>query len=94
MDELIIHPHAYKHGLMEEDILTAWGDALYSKPRGWGMNGFELVVIGFDAKGRLLELVGAYATDQSVLIYHAMTPPTKKTLRELGIYVRPGKRTG
>ena len=38
--------------------------------------------IGFDKRGRLLEMVGVLTMDGWV-IYHAMTTPSKKTLNEI-----------
>lgn len=42
----------------------------------------EYVCTGYDSKGRRLEMVGAMTRD-GWLIYHAMTPPSKKTIREI-----------
>lgn len=43
---------------------------------------FREMRIGFDRKGRLLEMVGVLTVDGWV-VYHAMTPPSKKTLSEI-----------
>ena len=44
----------------------------------------EWVGVGFDAQGRFIELVYVYDEDlDSFLVYHAMIPPSAKTLREL-----------
>ena len=39
--------------------------------------------LGYDRNGRLLELLAALQEDGSVLIYHAMTPPSKKMMTEI-----------
>ena len=38
---------------------------------------------GYDPQGRYIEMVGVLLADGAWLIYHAMTPPSKKTLREI-----------
>jgi len=43
----------------------------------------EYVAIGFDSKGRLIEMVAIRRSINNWLIYHAKTPPTKKTMAEL-----------
>ena len=44
-----------------------------------------IVAVGSDANNRLIEVVGATGADGSVHVFHAMTPPSKKTMRELGL---------
>ena len=39
--------------------------------------------LGYDRNGRLLELLAALQEDGSILIYHAMTPPSKKMMTEI-----------
>lgn len=38
---------------------------------------------GYDLHGRYIEMVGVLLPDGTWLVYHAMTPPSKKTLREI-----------
>ena len=38
-----------------------------------------------DANGRLIEMVGSALDEGTVHVFHAMTPPSRKTLRETGI---------
>jgi len=38
---------------------------------------------GYDPQGRYIEMVGVLLADGAWLVYHAMTPPSKKTLREI-----------
>jgi hypothetical protein len=47
-------------------------------------NSKQAAAVGFDSKGRLLEMVAVF-DGKDYLIYHAMTPPTKKVLAELGL---------
>jgi len=44
-----------------------------------------LVAVGFDTNGRLIEIVGSVMENGTVRLFHAMTPPSKKTLQEVGI---------
>ena len=38
---------------------------------------------GYDLHGRYIEMVGVLLADGAWLVYHAMTPPSKKTLMEI-----------
>lgn len=86
MDRLVVHPRiSERHPELDEaSVVEAWEGALVSTPR-MGKDHDEYVVVGFDAKGRLLEMVGVRGELGSWLIYHATTPPSDKTYRELGI---------
>lgn len=80
MSALIVHPHSLKHGLTEDEIIFAWNNFARKRPRGddyW-------VTIGFDSKGREIEMVAAVLVDGSLLVIHAKTPATKKFKKELG----------
>lgn len=75
-----IHPHALAHGLIEDDVAYAWDNYLVGAVRVPG----ELEVrIGLDASGREIEMVGSLLAGGDWLVYHAMTPPTKKVRREI-----------
>lgn len=43
-----------------------------------------LVAVGFYSRGRLLEMVAVSTGIDSVHVFHAMTPPSKKTMKEMG----------
>lgn len=83
MSSLDVHPHALKHGLSNEDIRFAWNNALRKRSRGLS-NSSQIISVGFDRKGCLVQMVGAM-NGGDVLIYHAMFPPTKAFLAELGL---------
>lgn len=68
--------------LTEDDVRTAWEEAVVSAPRV-EKDPDEYVSTGFDGKGRAIEMV-AVRKGARWLIYHAMTPPTRRVLRELG----------
>ena len=45
--------------------------------------------IGYDLRGRRIEMAGRLLED-GWLVYHAMTPPSKKTEREIAEAMRRG----
>ena len=70
--------------LTEEDVLHAWANAFLVQERfGGGLPMGTLLALGDDPHGRTVEMVGVELEDGSVLVYHAMTPPTRKAQREL-----------
>ena len=84
---IIIHPHAFEHGLTEEQILTGfdtgsvtarirWRDRHADPPR-WG-------VIGFDNQARAVQLVVVELAGDAVLVIHAnfLTPGFEKEMRQ------------
>lgn len=83
MEEVYIHAHALKHGVSESDIEHAWINFVRKRHRG-SPHEEEIVVIGCDLQGRLIELV-AKNTSNGTLIYHALRPPTLNVLSELGL---------
>ena len=72
-----------------EDAAHAWRHCLRSMPR-IGADPEEHVGIGYDANGRLLEVVAIRNQDGDWLIKHAQTPPQERVKRELG-YTRGGR---
>ena len=83
MQDVYVHPNALKHGLSENEIVFAWENFIRKQHRS-GASGDQVIAVGADQKGRLVELVGV-DKPFGVLIYHAMTPPTAKMLLELGM---------
>ena len=81
---IIAHPRiVLRHPeLSEDDVKHAWENAIESALRIDSPNFPEYIRIGLDEKGRLIEVVGTQAED-GWLIYHAMTPPSKKTMSEI-----------
>jgi len=70
--------------ITDEDVLTAWKNAINVVQRVTSEKDFT-VAVGADIKGRLLELVATEDSGHTVRIFHAMTPPSEKTLKELGL---------
>ena len=84
--ELYVDEHAFKHGLSEGQILYAWGNFIKKMYRGKPNEG-EIVCVGYDQKGKMIQMVGV-EKGFGVLIFHAMAPPTKNALKELGLLKR------
>lgn len=83
--KIFVHPRIMERhpDISETDVLAAWENFVRMEHRS-EPNNQHAAAIGFDKKGRLLEMV-AVAKDEDYLVYHAMTPPTKKILAELGL---------
>ena len=84
MEQVYIHPHATKHGLSKEQIRHAWENAVEVARRDRSDGITDYVAIGFDQSGRPLEMT-ARRKRAGFLIYHAKTPPTPRTFKELGL---------
>jgi len=68
------NPSAFKHGKNEADIRWAFDTAKYD---GW-FNGGEgqakdkYLLIGFDMKGNLIEILYNFIGDDTINVFHAM----------------------
>lgn len=72
--QILIHPHAFKHGLTAEQILHAYRTPARGATRRWRDRDAEpprWALIGFDTEARLVELVFTTTIDDEVLIFHA-----------------------
>lgn len=81
--EIIVAEHALKHGLTERQIRYAWGHYLAMQHRAAPAED-EVIAVGYEQTGRLVQLV-AVERKQVQIIYHAMSPPTRRMLTELGL---------
>ncbi|WP_101722346.1 hypothetical protein [Eggerthella timonensis] len=82
MNRVFVHPRVMERhpDLSEADVLAAWeGCERWAQRRASNAS----VAVGFDARGRFVEMVAARSPDGDWLIYHAMTPPSKKVLAEV-----------
>lgn len=79
----IVHPRIHeRHSEIEDgDVLAAWRSALLSAPRMDGTGSW--ITVGVDGRGRLIEMVSVRNREGRWLVYHAMTPPSRKTMNEL-----------
>ena len=82
-EDTFVEEHAFRHGLTEEEILHAWAHRVAWQHRS-APHEQQIVAIGCDGAGRLVQMV-AIEKDFGVLIYHALMPPTRKVLSELGL---------
>lgn len=81
MYDVVIAEHALKHGLDPKDIEFAWVNYCARRYRGAPNEG-EMVAVGYDRRGRAIELMAALRPFGTV-IFHAMRPPTRNVLTEL-----------
>lgn len=66
--------------LSQEDVVQAMRTTVAYAQR----NTDEWVSVGFDGNGRIIECVYVYNEETDEFgVYHAMTPPSSKTLKEL-----------
>ena len=79
---LMIHPRIRQRHpeLCENDVVVSWENPVVCAVRTPGDRELR---IGFDKQGRELEMVGVVLAIGDTLVYHAMTPPSKKTRREV-----------
>ena len=77
-----IHPRVHERHpeLDDEDVEAAWENYCVAAVR---IPGEREMRTGYDLRGRDVEMVGVLLADGAWLVYHAMTPPSKKTLKEI-----------
>lgn len=88
MDELIIHPHAYKHGLSKEEIESAWNNKIEALFRRDG----RYLALGVSDSGKIVEMIASMRSVGVYVLFHAIAPPTKNSQKELNIRVRTWNR--
>ena len=84
MSAIGVHPRVSRRHpeVTPDDVAAAMRGMIRYKQRSTG----EWVAVGLDGKGRLIELVYQYNEgDDFFFVFHGMTPPSGKTLRELGL---------
>lgn len=84
MSQIGVHPRiSERHPeVSDADVMAAMRSMIRYKQRESG----EWIAVGTDSRSRLVELVYIYdADDDYFLVCHGMTPPSGKTLRELGL---------
>ena len=86
--EVLVHKRVTERHpeLSESDVVHAWEHAFAVVERS-GERIYDTVFagVGADTKGRLLEFVAQVRYDGVVVIFHSMTPPSRKLLSELGM---------
>lgn len=84
MSKIGVHPRVNRRHpeVGEADVMAAMRSMIRYKQRDSG----EWLAVGTDSHSRLVELVYDYDEEEDVFfVYHGMTPPSAKTLRELGL---------
>lgn len=84
MSQIGVHPRVNQRhpDVSDGDVRAAMRSMIRYKQRGSG----EWIAVGTDSHSRLVELVYIYDSDDDYFfVYHGMTPPSAKTLRELGL---------
>lgn len=83
---VIIHPRINKRHpeLDDKDVRSAWENQYCAAVRVTD-TGSRYVAIGYDTHGRAIEMVAVELDGGDWLVFHAMTPPSRKTYEELGI---------
>lgn len=84
MSEIGVHPRIMQRhpDVCEDDVVAAMRSMIRYKQRESG----EWLAVGVDAKARLVELVYVYDDEADFFfVFHGMTPPSGKTLKELGL---------
>jgi hypothetical protein len=89
MEEIRVHQRVHeRHPEIEDaDVVSAWKNAIAFIRRDTDEKDFY-VAVGSDEKGRLIEITAARKADGRLLAFHAKTPPTNKSLIELGLIRR------
>lgn len=84
--EVIVHERVMRRHpeLTKADIRYAWRNAFVMQRR-WLTHPSVIAAVGVDMHGRAVEMVGVETEDGGILVYHAYTPPTSKTISELGL---------
>jgi len=68
--DIIFNESAFKHGLTEEDIRSSLTTFLLDAALNGSENQF--LVIGFDTKGNLIEVMYNIIDENTINIFHAM----------------------
>ena len=68
----------------DSDVVCAWENQYRMAIRTTDA-GLRFVAVGMDQKGRELEMVAIRTAEVDWLVFHAMTPPSRRTRSELGM---------
>jgi hypothetical protein len=80
-----VFSNALKHGLSEDDVLYAWQSPIRCRQRNGTDDPAIWIAIGVLPNGKMAEMVAFQDIDGFWCVFHAMTPPTKKFILELGL---------
>lgn len=85
MGETVVLPHALKHGLSADEVAYAWDSPIACRQRSGENDPPIWIAIGVLPDGRMAELVALENAAGQWVVFHAMVPPTKKFVKELGL---------
>lgn len=77
--KIYVHSSALKHGLTEEEVVHLYANAWWETPRN---NDDEFLALS-NYKNRDYELVVKRVGINEYLVFHCLTPPTKKFIKEV-----------
>lgn len=83
---LLVHPRIHERhpDVTDEDVRATWRNQVKRRKRE-GLHPPQYAAVGFDAKGRLLQVVVVYDPGRdTILAFHAMKA-TQSMLNELGL---------
>ena len=85
--KIIVHERVMERHpeIGEDDVIAAWKSRVKCQVRigPWPP---QYAAVGFDGNGRAIEMAAVYdLSEDTVLVFHADTPPKKSMRRELGI---------
>lgn len=83
--EVRVLSHALRHGLGGRQVAFAWESPIRCRARSGTDDPVLWIAVGALPDGRLCEMVAFQDSDGAWCVFHAMSPPTKKFLRELGL---------
>jgi len=85
LDNIEVAPRVTKRhpDLTDDDVRNAWDNTIRWSVRP--QKDDEYIAVGFDSSGRLIEMVALRTAIDTWVVYHEQTPPTKRTLLELGL---------
>jgi len=85
MESVVVHPRVHERHpeIDDEHVITAWNNFICRTRR---VDTFDdnFIAVGFDPKGRLLEMVAVEMSEGGWFVFHAM-PATPRALKELDL---------
>ena len=84
MGEVFVHPRVHERhpDITDADVMVAWDNCIVCVTR-LDVNPSDVLAIGSDGRGRVLEMIATRTGIDSWIVYHAFTPPTRRFLAEI-----------
>ena len=84
MQTILVHEHALKHGLTEDEVIHALRNAFAMGMRCNDDGSQDTLAVGSSQGGKIVEVV-ANETDDLVVIFHANSPVSRRMKVELNL---------